>query len=155
MANQYWKSCSPVAPTSTTQPILPLHNTVPTASSSGTSTQTPSTTMSPGQNFQRFSRQTVSNLNHGSAVAQNSLPTVQYIHWCVDASKYETELNHISVSALDDVKLVSELKSAYNATRGFRRWVSLTACYGVRFVAVRCHPPRFESVILTPRSLSG
>ncbi len=153
MANEYQKRCSPAASTSTSQPVLPLHNTVPLASASGTSTHTQTTaSLSSSGTFHRSPPQPALNLGNNSAAGQASLRPDQYIHWCVDVNRYETELNHISILALDDINFVTKLKSAYNAARGFRRWVSLTACYGVRFVVVRCHLHRvliFDPDVLT------
>lgn len=138
MAKEYQKICSSAASTSTNQPVLPLHNNSLIASSSSISTQTQTTTLSSSGTFQRSPN--LLNLGNNSGAAQHSLHPDQYIHWCVDARRYETMLNHISILALDDVKnFVPKLKSAYDTTRGIRRWVSLTACYGVKFVVVRCH----------------
>ena len=137
MAKEYQKICSSAASTSTNQPILPLHNNSLIASSSSISTQTQTTTLSSSRTVQRSP--TVLNPGNNSGAAQHSLHSDQYIHWCVDVRRYETMLNHISILAPYDVNLVPKLKSAYDTTRGFRRWVSLTACYGVKFVVVRCH----------------
>lgn len=97
--------------------------------------------------FQRSSQQPALTSNQNSAAAtQYSLNPDRYIHWCVDANRYETQLNHISVPTLDDINFASKLKSAYRATRGVRQWFSLTDCYGVRFVAVSYHFTGSESV---------
>jgi hypothetical protein len=59
-----------------------------------------------------------------------------YLHRCVDISRCETRLFHIPIPSLNDVIVISPLRSAYNAAAGFRHWFSLTACYGVKFVMI-------------------
>lgn len=135
VATEYQLKCSS---TSSNQPILPLHNnTTHTATTTGNSTQTKTMTPSPTGLFQRSSQQSALTLEKSSTASTNSsLHPDRYVHWCVDANRYETELNHISIPTLDDSNFISKLKSAYRATRGIRQWFSLTDCYGVRFVAV-------------------
>lgn len=134
MAIEYQKRCSPAASSSSNQPVLPTHN-----SSNSTSTQTQTAVLRLFHPFRRSPRQAVVKVDGSSSAAQESQRSSQYIHWCVDASSYETKLNHIPILALDDVNFINKLKSSYNASRGFRHWISLTACYGVRFIAVRSH----------------
>jgi hypothetical protein len=58
----------------------------------------------------------------------------RYLHWCVDINRFETRLFHIPIPSMTDTKIISNLKTAYKVASGFRRWFSLTACYGVKFV---------------------
>ena len=67
-------------------------------------------------------------------------PDDSYVHWCVDINKVNTKLYHIPIHQVqrsNDVRSIKRLKLAYNSDCGWRRWFSLTACYGVRFIMVR------------------
>lgn len=136
VAREYQQKCSSA---SNSQSILPLHNnTKYIASSDSSSTQTQNTVPSSGGLFHRSSQQAALASDPNSAVdTKSSLQPDRYVHWCVDANRYETELNHISIPTLDDSNFITKLKSAYWTTRGIRQWFSLTDCYGVRFVSVR------------------
>lgn len=136
LAREYQQKCSSA---SNNQPILPLHNNSKIiAAPDGTSTQTQSVSPSSSGLLHRSSQQAALTSDENSAAdTKSSLQPDRYVHWCVDANRYETELNHISIPTLDDSDFISKLKHTYWATRGIRQWFSLTDCYGVRFVSVR------------------
>lgn len=137
VASKYRRKCTSA---SNNQSILPLHNNTQNfAAPDGTSTQTPNTAPTSGGLFHRSSPQAAALTSDPNSAAdtKSSLQPDRYVHWCVDANRYETELNHISIPTLDDSNFISKLKSAYWTTRGIRQWFSLTDCYGVRFVSVR------------------
>ena len=136
MAKEYKRKC---ASTSNNQPILPVHNNItqiPTPTEISTQTQTTASSSSELSHRSSLRSTVISNQDSAAAIKLSSQPD-RYVHWCVDANRYETELNHISIPTLDDSNFIFKLKSAYRTTRGFRQWFSLTDCYGIRFVSVR------------------
>jgi hypothetical protein len=61
----------------------------------------------------------------------------RYLHWCIDARKAVTRLIHMELSAVTDSNLIPHLLQRYDSVRGFRSWLTLTSCYGVRLIKVR------------------
>jgi hypothetical protein len=119
-------------------PLLPVYTPGPSASASGsqnmnnssgiTQRATPSGPPTSGQGvFTSHSQQ---------AAISSGVSQGRYLHWCVDANKFETRLFHIPVRSLKDITVISELRSTFQAAKGFRRWFSLTDCHNVKFVIV-------------------
>jgi hypothetical protein len=65
------------------------------------------------------------------------LATDRYLHWCIDARKAVTRLIHMELSDVTDSNLIPSLLQMYNSVCGFRSWLTLTSCYGVRLIKVR------------------
>jgi hypothetical protein len=130
--------------------LLPLHHPASAFSTSSTSTEGQRTGTSSSNITQRASLdkfQSKANelkIQHAQqAEIICELSRDRYLHWCVDINRYETRLFHIPIPSLNDVTVISALRSAYNAAAGFRRWFSLTSCYGVKFVMVK-HALHFD-----------
>jgi hypothetical protein len=63
--------------------------------------------------------------------------TDRYLHWCIDARKAVTRLIHMELSCVTDSNLVPCLLQMYNSVCGFRSWLTLTSCCGVKLIKVR------------------
>jgi hypothetical protein len=61
----------------------------------------------------------------------------RYLHWCIDDREGVTRLIHIDLSSVTDSNLIPCLLQTYNSVRGFRSWLTLTSCCGVRLIKVR------------------
>lgn len=61
----------------------------------------------------------------------------RYLHWCIDARKAVTQLIHMELSCVTDSNLIPRLLQGYDSVCGFRSWLTLTSCYGVRLIKVR------------------
>ncbi|KAG8530715.1 uncharacterized protein KY384_004072 [Bacidia gigantensis] len=132
-ANTYFKAIASGTSSSINQPILPVHSSGPLDLESAAAAQSQPSRPPAGGLQQRRVPQTSSNSNANIA-SQAPPTTVQYVHWCVDANRYKTQLTHIPIKA-QNAAFISKLKAAFNAIRGVRRWLSLTDCYGIKFVA--------------------
>lgn len=124
-------------------PLLPIHNPGSASISSSISAKVQNTRLSSSSIIQRYPHDNVLS-NTKDPKAQNAqevdiLSEISgncFLHWYVDISRFESCLYHIPVPRLNDVSVISALKSAYITACGFRRWFSLTACYSVKFVMV-------------------
>ncbi|KAI9782683.1 MAG: hypothetical protein M1839_004670 [Geoglossum umbratile] len=139
----------------TSVPILPTHSTTvnPIAPSVSSGFQG-----GIGMNHSGGTRQPSSWPDSGSIRGKPTVQVAQqaqtnqrvvndrYVHWCVDRNRYETQLVHIPVPSLNDQNFIKKLKSAYYATHSFRRWFSLTSCYGVKFVMFQLIQPEKDLV---------
>lgn len=124
-------------------PLLPIHNPDSASKSSSISAKVQNTRLSSSSIIQRYPHDNLpSNANDPETRNAREVEILSetsgncFLHWCVDISRFETCLYHIPVPRLNDVSVISALKSAYNTACGFRRWVSLTACYSIKFVMV-------------------
>ncbi|KAI9774940.1 MAG: hypothetical protein M1840_000156 [Geoglossum simile] len=111
-----------------------------------------------GMSISSGARQPFSWLNSGSIRSKPAAQVAQqawtdqgvandrYVHWCVDRNRYETQLVHIPILSLNDRNFIKKLRSAYYATHNFRRWFSLTSCYGVKFVMFQLIQPEKDLV---------
>ncbi|KAL3418494.1 serine/threonine protein kinase [Phlyctema vagabunda] len=127
---------------SSSNSILPLHTTSPSASPSSLSTSDPSSTSSsteaPGHLPQgkipiNKSNRPIVKDNQQMNIIQDKVRD-RYLHWCVDSSSIKTRLFHLEVPRMNDAKIIQELKTTYNSVKRFWGWFSLTECYGVKFV---------------------
>lgn len=143
VANDYRRQCIRVTIPSDTPSLLPVHNLASASTTSSSPTR--------AQNAGQVSSNIIERLSYNNFEPNAEDPRIRdaqqadfvselaknrYIHWCVDSNRYETQLFHIPIPSMTDVTVISALKSAYSTARGFRRWFSLTACYGVKFVTV-------------------
>jgi hypothetical protein len=126
----------------TNPPLLPIYTTGSSASASGSSTQARNVDTS-SNIIQRSGPSQTSTRGQGVFVPDTQQAEItsrvsqgRYLHWCVDANKFETHLFHIPVPSLKDVSVLSELRSIFQAAKGFRKWFSLTDCHDVKFVMV-------------------
>ncbi|KAI9867950.1 MAG: hypothetical protein M1813_007772 [Trichoglossum hirsutum] len=141
--------------TPTSAPILPTHSTtanliaptVPSGFQGGIGTNHSGGTGQPSSWTDSGSIRS----NPAVQVAQQAqtnqdVANDRYVHWCVDRNSYETQLIHIPIPSLNDPNFIKKLRSAYNATHSFRRWFSLTSCYGVKFVMFQLIQPEKDLV---------
>jgi len=124
------------------QPLLPVHITRSSASASGSSTQarnvdrSSNITQRPGPSQTPTLGQGIFVPDSQQAEITSLVSQGRYLHWCVDANKFETHLFHIPIPSLKDISMLSELRSVFHAAKGFRKWFSLTDCHDVKFVMV-------------------
>ena len=144
MAFSYRAHCIKLVLPPGSSSLLPLHNPASVFTTSSTSTEARNTGRSSLNIAQRASfdksnfKANEPKIQHAQQAQSISEPLKdRYLHWCVDINRYETRLFHIPIPSLNDITVISALRSAYNAAAGFRRWFSLTACYSVKFVMVK------------------
>jgi hypothetical protein len=69
----------------------------------------------------------------------------RFVHWCVNSRQFEIILNHIhSIKDITkDLDFVHELRKAYRKTRGWRFYLTLNECSGIKLIEfVRNHKTR-------------
>ena len=142
-----------------------MYNNLSTTTSSSSSncqnssTNSSTTTQQSSSQQQLTSGGPIAKDTHQCKIIQDTLSDC-YVHWCVDANKFETKLNHIPIFSLKDVKFIYDLKAAYNSVMGIRCWFSLTSCYGVKLIIVRAslnlrHSSTWQSNLSVRHSRAG
>jgi len=118
-------------------PLLPTHHI-----DSSSAPQTPPGSSATQASIRRRDRPMAScSMGAGPATLGRMPNTAQpasgrYLHWCIDDRKV-TRLIHIDLSSVTDSNLIPCLLQTYNSVRGFRSWLTLTSCCGVRLIKAR------------------
>ena len=133
-------SLSPGNPTS---PILPFVQ--PPTSTSNSAEGSPSMTWP--RKFPKLPYIRSSKANSTNKAQPQPQPTGNfhrlYLYWCVDTLLFRTASDYIVVlkDVTRDNHLINDLRSKYRALRGWRWWISLMTCSGIRFVEVSLVDP--------------
>ena len=140
----YLSTCTLITTANPGQRISSSHNTSGNGQASNSSTartsQSGTASVSYPDYLPSFHQRSSITTQPQSQLPQSQLilPVTQdcYVHWCVNASKWETQLHLISVPHLSDGNFIQKLKENYDMTFGFWRWLSLTTIHSVKFVVV-------------------